>query len=164
MNDGRSWPGNGVEIGLTLYGRPYTKKNSQRIAKNKKTGARFVKPSANYEAYEKNCLAQIPHCMRLFIEEPVNVRCVYWMPTRHRVDLVNLLEATDDILVNAGLLKDDNAQIIVSHDGSRARFDKENPRVEIVITRAEEKRAQTAEDCDRPVIRAITDTIHTHTT
>lgn len=142
MNDGRGWPGNGAEIGLTLYGRPYTKKNSQRIAMNKKTGARFVKPSENYEAYEKNCRAQIPHCMRLFIDEPVNVRCVYYMPTRHRVDLVNLLEATDDILVNAGLLKDDNAQIIVSHDGSRVRFDKENPRVEIVISRAEGKYTQ----------------------
>lgn len=139
MNDVNGWPGNGAEIGLTLYGRPYTKKNSARILKNQKTGAPFVKPSANYEAYEKNCLAQIPHCMRLFINEPVNVRCVYWMPTRHKVDLVNLLEATADILVKAGLLQDDNAQIIASHDGSRVRYSKENPRVEIVITRAEEK-------------------------
>lgn len=165
MNDGSRWPvsGEGSSISLTLYGRPYTKKNSPRIVKNKKTGARFVKPSENYEAYEKNCLAQIPHCMRLFIEEPVNVKCLYWMPTRHRVDLVNLLEATDDILVNAGVLKDDNAHIIVSHDGSRVKFSKENPRVEIVITRAAEKGAQTAEDCDRPVLRAITD-LHTYTT
>lgn len=139
MNDVNGWPGNGAEIGLTLYGRPYTKKNSARILKNQKTGAPFVKPSANYEAYENNCLAQIPHCMRLFINEPVNVRCVYWMPTRHKVDLVNLLEATADILVKAGLLQDDNAQIIASHDGSRVRYSKENPRVEIVITRAEEK-------------------------
>ena len=38
-----------IELCLTLYGRPYTKKNSQRIAKNRKTGAHFVKPSANYE-------------------------------------------------------------------------------------------------------------------
>lgn len=128
-----------TEIGLTLYGRPYTKKNSQQIAHNKRTGARFVKPSANYEAYEKACLVQIPHCMRLFIEEPVNVKCLYWMPTRHRVDLVNLLEATDDILVKAGVLLDDNAQIIVSHDGSRVLYDKNRPRVEIIITAAGEE-------------------------
>ena len=82
---------------------------------------------------------QIPHCMRLFIEEPVNVRCVYHMPTRHRVDLVNLLEATDDILVSACVLKDDHAKIIVSHDGSRVKLDKETPRVEIYITSAGEE-------------------------
>lgn len=122
------------EIGLTLHGRPYTKKNSQRIAVNMRTGARFVKPSENFEAYEKSCLVQIPLCMKLYIEEPVNVRCVYWMPTRHKVDLVNLLEATDDILVKAGVLKDDNSQIIVGHDGSRVRYDKERPRVDISIT------------------------------
>lgn len=127
--------GNKLEsIGLTLHGRPYTKKNSQQIAQNKRTGARFVKPSANYSAYEKACLVQIPQCMRLFIDEPVNVRCVYWMPTRHRVDLVNLLEATDDILVKAGVLADDNSKIIVGHDGSRVRYDKDRPRVEIHIT------------------------------
>ena len=61
------------------------------------------------------------------------------MPTRHRVDLVNLLEATCDILVECGLLADDNSKIVVSHDGSRVEYDKYNPRVEIEITPAEEE-------------------------
>ena len=55
------------------------------------------------------------------------------MPTRRRVDLVNLLEATDDVLVHYGVLEDDNSNIIVSHDGSRVFYDKENPRTEIYI-------------------------------
>ena len=55
------------------------------------------------------------------------------MKTHRRVDLVNLLEATDDILVSCGVLKDDNAKIIVSHDGSRVYYDKEAPRAEIFI-------------------------------
>lgn len=128
-----------IELCLTLYGRPYTKKNSPRIVKNKATGARFIKPSQEFEQYQKSCLVQIPQCMRLFIDEPVNVRCVYYMPTRHRVDLVNLLEATADILVKACVLTDDHAKIIVSHDGSRVKLDKENPRVEIYITSAGEE-------------------------
>lgn len=65
---------------------------------------------------------------------PVNVQCVYYMPTRHRVDLVNLLEATNDILVAGGVLADDNCKVIAAHDGSRVDFDKYNPRVEITIS------------------------------
>ena len=56
------------------------------------------------------------------------------MPTRHRVDLANLLAATCDILVHYGVLEDDNSGIVASHDGSCVLYSKESPRVEIVIT------------------------------
>ena len=56
------------------------------------------------------------------------------MPTRRRVDLTNLLESIDDVLVRAGVLKDDHSGIIVSHDGSRVLYDKDNPRTEVSIT------------------------------
>ena len=55
------------------------------------------------------------------------------MPTKHRVDLANLLAATCDILTHYGVLEDDNSMIIVSHDGSRVLYDKERPRCEIEI-------------------------------
>lgn len=55
------------------------------------------------------------------------------MPTKRRVDLTNLLEAIDDVLVKYGVLKDDNSEIITSHDGSRVLYDKDNPRTEVVI-------------------------------
>ena len=55
------------------------------------------------------------------------------MPTRHRVDLVNLLEATCDILVKANVIEDDNCKIIAMHDGSYVTYDKNNPRVEITL-------------------------------
>lgn len=62
------------------------------------------------------------------------MKCLYYMPTRHRVDLVNLLEATCDILVAAGIIEDDNSKVIAGHDGSRVKYDKNNPRVEITLT------------------------------
>lgn len=40
----------------------------------------------------------------------------------------------DDALVAAGVLADDNSQIIVSHDGSRVLYDKDNPRTEVTIS------------------------------
>ena len=64
----------------------------------------------------------------------MNVRYLFYMKTHRRVDLVNLMEAMDDILVGKGILKDDNASVIAGHDGSRVLYDKENPRVEIEIT------------------------------
>jgi Holliday junction resolvase RusA-like endonuclease len=50
-----------------------------------------------------------------------------------------LLEAIDDIMVKAGLLKDDNYKIIAAHDGSRVYVDKNRPRTEVIITKFEEK-------------------------
>lgn len=119
----------------TLYGRPITKKNSQRIIKAGKY--RKIIPSERYKIYEKDCLYQLKQKPRAE-GGPWNMRCVYYMPTRHRVDLVNLLEATCDILVEAGIIEDDNRKIIASHDGSRVMYDKGNPRVEITLTEVSE--------------------------
>lgn len=94
----------------------------------------MVLPSPQYRQYEKDCLWQIPTKAKQRINMPVNVQCIYYMPTKRRVDLVNLLEATNDILVAAGVLLDDNCRIVAAHDGSRVDYDKYNPRVEIAIS------------------------------
>lgn len=109
---------------LVIFGEPATKKNSQRIIRLG-NGRRIIKPSAKFEEYQEMAGPYI---------RPVNVKCVYFMPTRRRVDLVNLLEATCDILVHYRVLSDDNSKIVVSHDGSRVLYDKERPRAKIDIT------------------------------
>lgn len=123
---------------IVLQGKPITKKNSQRILHGR-GGRPFISPSAQYKAYAAECIAQIPAIAKQRINDRVQVQCVYYMPTLRAVDLTNLLEATDDILVAAGVLEDDNSRIIVSHDGSRVKHDKKNPRVEVVITRYQEE-------------------------
>lgn len=121
---------------ITLLGCPITKKNHQKIVTmGNRTG--LVQSDA-YRQYEEDCLWQLSHRHKQGIDKPVNVKCVYFMQTRRRVDLVNLLEATNDILVKGGVLADDNSSIVVSHDGSRVLYDKLNPRVEIDITKQEE--------------------------
>lgn len=120
-----------MNMKIVLRGDPRTKKNSQQIIK---TGnRRMVIPSPQYRQYEKDCLWQIPPKAKQRIDMAVNVQCIYYMPTRRRVDLVNLLEATMDILVEGKVLADDNCRIVAAHDGSRVRLDRENPRVEIEI-------------------------------
>lgn len=125
-------------ITLTIPGIPVTKKNSQKIAVNRKTGKPFIRQSDRYSAYETAAGYFLPpRGWKKAIDYPVNVRCVYYMPDRRRVDLTNLLEATDDILVKYGVLKDDNCNIVFSHDGSRVLYDKKCPRVEVEIIKME---------------------------
>ena len=116
---------------------PYTKKNSSRVLyKNTPSGDRipFISPSAQYKQYEHECLMFL---RALEIDYPVNVEAHFYMETRRHVDLTNLNEALHDILVRGHVLKDDNASILVSTDGSRVYYDKENPRTEVIITRTE---------------------------
>lgn len=121
-------------LNFTIPLAPISKKNSQRILINSRTGKPFIMPSAAYKDYEREASLFIPR--GVYINKPVNVKCLFYMPTRRKCDLTNLLEAIDDILVKTGVLADDNYTVVESHDGSRVYYDKENPRTEIVITDA----------------------------
>jgi Holliday junction resolvase RusA-like endonuclease len=118
-------------IHFTVKLPPISKKNSQQIVVNKATGRPFIMPSKQYKEYEKQALWFIPK--NICIDTPVNVKCLFYMPTRRKCDLKNMLEAIDDVMVKAGLLEDDNYTIIESHDGSRVLYDKDNPRTEVYI-------------------------------
>lgn len=122
-------------INLTVKGKPITKKNSMRMVTNRKTGHTYPIPSKQFVDYQKVFLSQVRRPKQT-IDTPVNVQAVYYMPTRHRVDITNLLSATHDLLVDAGVLEDDNSKIVVGVDGSRVLYDKLNPRVEILISKA----------------------------
>lgn len=126
-----------LKISIPL--NPITKKNSQRIVPIRlKTGAvrNTILPSSQFLKFEKNCgkfLQKIKNDVEK-INYPINVKCLFYMETRRKVDLTNLLEAVDDILTKYGIIEDDNRDIIASHDGSRVYYDKYNPRIEITIT------------------------------
>ena len=124
-----------MTIIIPLPGIPRTKKNSQRIIE--KNGKKAVLPSKAYEKYCNACLNYLHRCKlpkdRLPIDEAVNVQVLYYMPNHRRVDLVNLLEATNDILVAARILKDDNSEIVAGHDGSRVLVDEHYPRAVVYI-------------------------------
>lgn len=130
---------------LTLCGEPRTKKNSSRIL-NGRAGRPYVAPSKAFVEYEESCLWQIRSPQKP-VSARVNVKCVYYMKTHRRVDLANLIEATTDILVKAGVLADDNSSIVAAHDGSRVDYDKNNPRAEIWIEEMEEGGPMAVTSC-----------------
>lgn len=120
-------------IKFTVKLPPISKKNSQQIFINQNTGKPFIMPSAKFKIYERDAMYFIPRQAQP-IDYPVNVKCLFYVPTRRKCDLTNMLEAIDDIMVKRGLLADDNYTVIEAHDGSRVLYDKDNARTEVIIT------------------------------
>ena len=102
----------------------------------KYVGIPFISQSDIYKDYARECGYFLKRPQKP-ITERVNVRCIFYRQTRRMVDLNNLLAAATDILVDNGVLLDDNFNIIIGHDGSRVFIDNKNPRTEIYIERAE---------------------------
>lgn len=92
-------------------------------------------PSKLYKQFESECLKVIPSKYRQKISYPVNIKAIFYTESRRKIDLTNLLEALDDMLVKAEIIEDDCRDIIVSHDGSRVFWNKENPHIEVEITK-----------------------------
>lgn len=124
-------------IKFTLPIRPATKKNSGQII----TVGGFPRmiPSKQYLQFEKDCQPYFKQVLNQIgqIDYPINLQAVFYVETKRRIDLPNLLNAVDDAMVKSELILDDNRDIIASHDGSRVYHDKFNPRIEIEITKQE---------------------------
>ena len=77
-----------------------------------------------------------PEKRRSPFEMPMILKCHFYIQQNRRTDLSNLLEGDQDLLVEAEIIKDDNFNIIIGHDGSRVFVDKENPRIELWLQEA----------------------------
>ena len=120
-------------IKLTICGDPKSKKNSMQIIPGKAGSRPRLIQSKIYREYAEDFKNQVPAEAKLNIDYPVQVQTIFFRATKRRVDLINLIAAAHDLLVDSGVLADDNAKIIISVDGSRVCYDKENPRTEITI-------------------------------
>lgn len=117
-------------IKFTIPIVPVTKKNSGRIVR---AGEKLkLLPSKKFEEYQDMAGWYIPNKGEM-IDYPVEVSCTFFMPTKRKVDLANLLNAICDVLVHYKVLADDNSDIIVSHDKSRVIKSCPTPRTEVRI-------------------------------
>lgn len=123
-----------MEIKFTVPVRPATKKNSGQIVMRGKYP--ILLPSKNYQKFEHDCLPILKRVKDTagVVDFPANFKCTFFTETKRKIDITNLLNAIDDAMVKAGLVLDDNRDIIAGHDGSRVFHDKFNPRIEIEIT------------------------------
>lgn len=112
---------------------PRTKKNSQQVFV--RNGRVINIPSKAYKQFENDCLKVIPNKYRQKINYPVNIKAIFYTESKRRIDITNLLSALDDMLVKAEVIEDDCRDIVAGHDNSRVYWDKENPRIEVEITK-----------------------------
>ena len=134
-------------IEFTIPIAPRTKKNSQQIIINPRNKRPMVIPSKLYRQYEKDA-GMFLRGKFARIEDPVNVKAIYYMPTRRKVDITNLHEALHDVLTHYAVVADDNSNIIAATDGSRVRYDKNNPRTEVTITPMSDEPCQQMMELD----------------
>ena len=122
---------------IIIPNNPITKKNHGRIVQKRFPNGKSIPimlPSEAYTKYEKDCKQYMPK-LESPINIPINLEVHYYMETKRKCDITNLLQATCDVLVKYKVIEDDNYTIIASVDGTKVFYDKENPRTEIYITK-----------------------------
>ena len=94
-----------AELHFTIPLPPVTKKNSQRIMHSSKTGKSFIMPSQKYIDYEAKA---VWYCKKAGVHEPIDypveVKCLFYMPTKRRVDLTcwTITAALSSVMTKAG--------------------------------------------------------------
>lgn len=144
-------------VEITVLGHPYVKKSNQKVQWRGRRQVKVNTPSYNQwlggaleqlEAlgYDRE-FAKLNKKRKEFgqplkpaeINYPINLQCRFYTATAGRVDLSALYEGIQDVLVQVGLLQDDNYKIVASHDGSGVEKDADRPRIEVTITRKAEQ-------------------------
>lgn len=115
-----------------------SKKNSQQIAINSSTKRPIIIQSKLYKQFEKDC-GLFLNRYKLNIDYPINLKCTFIVPDKRKRDLVNLLNAIQDILVKYKIIADDNYNVVYSIDGSRIIYKKGLEETIIEITEAKDE-------------------------
>jgi Holliday junction resolvase RusA-like endonuclease len=128
-----------------IFGKFYAKKNSYRHFWHRYTNKMITTVSANYSSWHKDAMKQLG-CFSAngkgkksteAIDCQVILKCHFYNYDNRTRDVSNFLEGIQDLLVEAGILKDDNFKIVIGHDGTRMFVDKSSPRMEFWILKAE---------------------------
>lgn len=138
-------------IELTVEGHPYVKKSNQKVQMRGRHQVKVNTPS--YNRWHSSAVQQLAdlgydpqfkmrrkydRTLKGKIDYPINLQCRFFMQSNGRVDLSALYEGIQDVLVEVGLLDDDNWRIVASHDGSGVQKDADRPRIEVTITTKED--------------------------
>ena len=114
-----------------ILGKPVSSKNAKRVFYR---GSKpFIGTEPRVAAWFKSALWQLTSSKKPKepLDYPLHIKTLIYLPDKRRRDLTNLLQAPEDALTKAGIIKDDS--LIDSVDGSRKLLDRDDPRVEIFI-------------------------------
>lgn len=92
-----------------INGRIPSKKNSVIIAVLKGKVMKF--PSKEYKAWNKSAIEQLSYVGQK-LENVKNITISFMLPDKRKTDLTNKAESVMDTLVDAGILLDDNCNVV----------------------------------------------------
>jgi Holliday junction resolvase RusA-like endonuclease len=116
-----------------VHGRPPSKKNTKKVIR--KYGKTIVLYSERFREWESHALVYLRQAFvgRETIEEPLEIKLVFYFRNRQQeADVSNLVEAPQDALEKAGIIKNDRL-IQVVH--ARKVFDKFKEGMQIELYR-----------------------------
>lgn len=101
---------------FTITGIIPSKKNSKRILRNRKTGRPYIGSSKEHDAW----IAEHVPALQCFcpgqktLAWPLHIEYIFRPIHKYRFDLSNKIESINDLLVDAGIIEDDNHRIVYS--------------------------------------------------
>ncbi len=118
---------------LTITGRIPSKKNSKQLVHN--GGRAFLIPSKKHKEWHDDAEYQVSlqWPKRLILSTLKLVTLTFYSPDKIKGDLTNKAESVMDLLVDMGVIRDDNWFEIGAINLRFGGVDKANPRVEIVL-------------------------------
>lgn len=126
-----------METCFGITGRIPSKKNGKRILRGR-GGVRFIGSSKSYGAWEREHVAELAD-LRLF-PAPLRhctVAIAFTAGDRIKFDLTNKAESVMDLLVLAGVIEDDNADVVPSVTLTLAGYEKGKFYAKVTITHGE---------------------------
>ena len=116
---------------IVISGRIPSKKNSRLTFAR---GNKIINiPSKAYASWHKDALEQLSSYSGGLLEDIEKVTLSFWAPDKRSSDLSNKTESIMDLLVDKGILKDDNWFIVPRLELVLKGIDRVNPRCEIDI-------------------------------
>lgn len=120
---------------LILKGRIPSKKNSKQIVCR---GTRpMVLPSSAYKSWQEEKMWELKIQDNSKVENISKIEITFYAPDKRKADKTNKAESVMDLLVDAGIIEDDNwfvfPELVLKFGG----IDRESPRAEVVIYHGE---------------------------
>mgnify|MGYP004881571867 FL=1 len=120
-------------INLVVHGRTPSKKNSKQIVHVR--GRMLILPSKDYKSWHEGALNVLKTAKMVpkSIEKVRAVHLCFYGENKRKFDLSNKAESIMDLLVDAGILLDDNYEVVPELCLTYGGIDKDNPRCDVTI-------------------------------
>lgn len=121
-----------------ISGSTPSKKNSKQIIYVR--GKPMIVSSDNYQVWHRDAVTQVSQQIikkrlsnHLPLKKVEKISVTFFAKDKRKFDLSNKIESVNDLLVDVGVLEDDNYEVLPSLEVTYGGIDKVNPRAEIDI-------------------------------